>query len=64
MSQKFDPSKLECTIDEGRHKTNGKQTEGMICPQGYLSGVKLRSTVYEVNLFHRGTDQGKSTKNP
>ena len=24
----------ECTIDEGRHKTNGQQTEGVICPQG------------------------------
>ena len=30
------PSQLECAIDEGRHKTNGKQTEGVICPQGML----------------------------
>ena len=30
------PSQLECTLDEGRHKTNGQRTEGMICPQGMV----------------------------
>jgi hypothetical protein len=28
------PDELECTIDEGRHKTNSQQAEGVTCPHG------------------------------
>jgi hypothetical protein len=28
------PDELECTIDEGRHKTNSQQAEGVTCFHG------------------------------
>ena len=37
------PSELECTIDEGRHKTNGQQqAEELICPQGIAFFMIIR----------------------
>jgi len=43
---------LACTIDETRHKANGKQPEQVACPQGVVFFLIVRS------------DQEKAIKNP
>jgi len=34
---------MECAIDERRHKTNGQQIKEVICPQGMLIFLIVRS---------------------
>ena len=71
---------MACTIDETRHKANGKQTEGVICPQGLVlclivrsdhaknitlaSFAALRFKRSYWGVFNRGSDQEKAIKNP